>query len=164
MSQTQTQTPFQEFQEIMISKNELEERLKEVNKLYREINVTVKKILSNLYKLQDILIREEKRTNIDVDRHCAILEELAISTIHVAYDFFYTFLVTKIKMYTGEDMYEKFGFKRKRTCYRCSRKKKRETKRKNERADVGVVIIKETVTPAMIYTDNNKVGYYIKQF
>jgi len=156
MSQTQ-ETPFQEFQEIMISKNELEEKLKEVNKLYREINKTVKRILNNLYRLQDILIREEKRTNIDVDRHCAILEELAISTIHVAYDFFYSLMVTKIKVYDKEDMYEKFGFKRKRTCYSCSKK------RKNERADVGVVILRETMTPVMIYTDDYRVGYYIKQ-
>ena len=81
MSQTQ-ETPFQEFQEIMISLSDLEERLKEVNKLYREINITVKKIINNLYKLEDVLIREEKKTSINVDRYCAIIEELAISTIH----------------------------------------------------------------------------------
>ncbi len=160
MSQTQTQTPA-DIQEITISITDLEEKLKEINKLYREINVTVKKILDNLYKLQDILIREEKRTNIDVDNHCAVLEELAISTIHVAYDFFCAFLVTKIRLYDKEDMYERFGFKR--SCCSCRRKRRKETKGKNERADVGVVILKETMTPAMIFTDSKRVGYYIKQ-
>ena len=157
---SQTQTNKQEFQEITISITELEEKLREINRIYNEINTTVKKILDNLYKLQDILIREEQKTKIDVDQHCAVLEELAISTIHVAYDFFYTFLVTNIKMYTGEDMYEKFGFTAKKSCCSCRRKRKR---RKKEKSDVGVVVLKDLNKPAMIYVDSKKVSYYIKQ-
>jgi len=129
MSQSQSQTPA----DIQISRSELEEKLKEINKVYREINTSVKKVLNNLYKLQEILIREGPKINININDHCAVLEELAIGTIHVAYDFFHTFIGTKIRLYDKEGVNEKFDFKK--NCCGCSRKKKRETKRN----DVGVV-------------------------
>jgi len=130
MSQSQSQTPA----DIQISRSELEERLKEVNKVYREINTSVKKALNNLYKLQEILIREGPKINVNINDHCAALENIATGAIYVAYDFFHTFfhtfIGTKIGLYDKEDMYVK------KSCCGCSRKKRR---RKNEKSDVGVV-------------------------
>ena len=109
----------------MISRSDLDEKLKEINKVYREINVAVKKILDNLYKLEDILIREGPKMNININDHCAVLEEIAIGAIYVAYgffhDFFHTLIGTKIGLHDNEDF--------KKRCCGCSR-------RRNEKSDI----------------------------
>ena len=131
---------------IVISRSELEKKLKEVNKILEELSYNTKNVVEHIDKLISIIDVEGFKADIDTREYIKTLEETINNIKYIVEEFTEQLIYNNIDMYTAEDMYDKYGFSE-----------------SDQDRDLGVVIIRETMRPVMIYTDYKRIGYYEKE-
>jgi len=131
---------------IVISKSELEKRLEKINKILVSINISVKSVVEHVDKLISIIDIEGFKADIDTREYIKLLEKALDDIEYVTAEFIEKLVYAEIKMYSKDDMYDKYGFEE-----------------SSEDRDLGVVIIEDLNKPAMIYTDYKRISYYEKE-
>jgi len=135
-----------ERESIIISKSELEERLKKINKVLEELSYNTKSVVRHVEELISIIDVEGFKADIDTREYIKLLEETINNIKYIVEEFTEQLVYSKIEMYSKEDMYDKYGFEE-----------------SSEDRDLGVVIIEDLNKPAMIFTDYKRVSYYIRE-
>jgi len=129
-----------------ISRSELEEKLREINEILVAINTNAKSAIKHINELINTIDTEAFKTNIDVKEYIKLLEDALNNIEYVTAEFIEKLVYAEIKMYSKDDMYERFNFSE-----------------SDQDRDLGIIVIKDINKPAMIFTDYKRVSYYVKE-